>query len=130
LRLAHLRAAALILAVGTVELGRAMDFTRGGAASVVAHGERRWHKWAYRRDDLPALFARVRVCLRDGDTVALIVPHGLSHGWWQVMALYYLPEHRLAGVFDIDDRTAPPSSVRVRIDRRGGVHVARPTAPC
>jgi hypothetical protein len=130
LRLAAVRAAALLLAVGAVELDRAVDFTREGAGSFVAHGERRWHEWAYRRDDLPALFARVRVCLRDGDTVALMVPRGQPHGWWQVMALYYLPDHQLAGVYDIGDRTAPASSVRVRIDWRGGVHVARPTAPC
>lgn len=125
----RLQTLGLILLVVAIEIGRAANLARSGAVGGVAHNERRWHTWSYRRSDLPSLFARVRSCLREGDTVAVMVPHGQHHGWWQVMTLYYLPDHRLAGVYDIDDRTAR-AAARVFIRRHGGFHVARPAAPC
>jgi hypothetical protein len=91
-------AAVVIWRGGTLVIrpGRAFD----------AVGERRWFGWAYRRQDLPQLFAQVRV---HTDAVAVIVPEPAPDVvWWRVMALYYLPQCRFVVIRGCD--TCPPKS--------------------
>lgn len=116
-----------LLLLGAVETWRAADLARRGRESASAHNEQRWRPWAYRRADLPQLLGVAADRLRRGDDVALLVPQGLTHDWWRVMALYYLPGQRVVGVYDLSGRrAAPPGASRVLIDRRNRVHVAGP----
>jgi hypothetical protein len=117
----------LLLAGGALETQRLVDLWRRGSACVSAHGESRWRPWAYRRDDLPRVLGEAAAQLRDGESVALLVPPGLNHDWWQVMALYYFPRQTVVGVYDLPDRsTPPPTAARVVVDRRGRSHVLPP----
>jgi len=116
--------AALLLGCAALQLYRAADLARHGAETISAHGESRWRLWAYRRTDLAGL-DEMAAQLGEGEAVALMVPPGLTHEWWQVMALYYFPRQRVVGVYDLDARRAPPLNARrVVVHRFGGFHIA------
>jgi hypothetical protein len=118
--------AVLCVLCGAVELDRAIGLARRGAAETRAHLESRWRPWAYRRSDLP-LLGRAAAEIRSGALVALLVPKGLTHDWWLVMAIYYFPRQRVVGVYDLSERElVPAGAVRVVLDRHGRFRVVPP----
>jgi hypothetical protein len=98
----RLRAALLLiaaLAVGVVLVLRAAALVADPSAPT-APREQRFLGWAWRFPEAPALLAQVRDELAPGEPVLLLLPRIQRRhaGWWQVMAVYHLPGHRLLGV--------------------------------
>jgi hypothetical protein len=91
-------AGAVLATVAAVSGVRALRLA-GGADPLTAHNERRWRGFAYRDPEIGARLGAVEAELVPGETVHLVVPpESWDPNWLRVMARYYLPAQRVAGV--------------------------------
>ena len=100
---------------------------------LTAHGERTWLSWAYRHPEPQQLFQRIGSQLRPGEQIVIVAPGAVNETyWWRAMASYFLPDHPIAALSDLDrrnlDRPARPPAggpARVIVTAAGRVRVLR-----
>lgn len=72
---------------------------------LTAHGERTWLRWAYRHPEAEQLFQRIGSQLRPGEPIVIVAPGAVDETyWWRAMASYFLPDHLIAALSDLDRR--------------------------
>jgi hypothetical protein len=100
---------------------------------LTAHGERTWLNWAYRHPEPQQLFQRIGSQLRPGEPIVIVAVAAVEETyWWRAMASYFLPDHPIAALSNLDRRNLdrpPPCSAggpaRVIVAARGHVRVLR-----
>ena|ERR1700676_1791789 len=72
---------------------------------LTAHGERTWLNWAYRHPEPQQLFQRIGGQLRPGEPIVIVAVAAVEETyWWRAMASYFLPDHPIAALSDLDRR--------------------------
>ena len=89
--------------------------------------ERKFLGFAWREPGLPETFARVKSAIPEGEEVWLTIPPDSDPLWWGLMARYYLPDQRVAGVLRRGERHPPPRGAWVVAVSSEGEAVVRRT---
>lgn len=100
---------------------------------LTAHGERTWLDWAYRHPEPQQLFQRIGGQLHPGEPIVIVAVAAVEETyWWRAMASYFLPDHPIAALGNLDRRhlDRPPrrsagGPARVIVAARGHVRVLR-----
>jgi hypothetical protein len=72
---------------------------------LTAHGERTWLDWAYRHPEPQQLFQHIGGQLRPGEPIVILAVAAVEETyWWRAMASYFLPDHPIAALSDLDSR--------------------------
>jgi len=95
---------------------------------LAAHGERTWFAWAYRHPEPQQLFERIGGQLRPGEPMVVVAMAAVDETyWWRAMASYFLPDHRIAALSDLDrpPRLSAGGPAQVFVYAGGQVRVLR-----
>jgi hypothetical protein len=72
---------------------------------LTAHGERTWLSWAYRHSEPKQLFERIGSQLRPGEPIVVVAVGAVEETyWWRAMASYFLPDHPIVALGNLDGR--------------------------
>jgi hypothetical protein len=126
-RLQRLSGGLLLALLAAVLLWRGIRLAAAGGGALDGRDERAWFAWAVRDAEIGSTYGRIRPRLAPGEPLVLVVPPQQSALWLGVMALYYLPEQKVAAVRMASEPVdLPDSATVVRFSPAGTATVERP----